>query len=71
MIPFGIRSETMVPGGPRPAHRPVHVLSLGNDRHRDWPTLVAAAKGWDDCVLRLVFAGRRSGAGPMRADSGD
>ena len=28
----------------------------GNDRHRDWPTLVAAVKGWDDCRLRIASA---------------
>ena len=54
MIPFGIRAETMLPRDPRPAHRPIRVLSLGNDRHRDWPTLIAAMKDWNDCVLRLV-----------------
>jgi glycosyltransferase involved in cell wall biosynthesis len=54
MIPFGIRSETMVSREPRPAHRPVRILSLGNDRHRDWQTLVEAVKGWDETVLRLV-----------------
>jgi glycosyltransferase involved in cell wall biosynthesis len=54
MVPFGIRAQPMVPREHRPAHSPIRVLSLGNDRHRDWATLVGAVKGWDDCVLLLV-----------------
>jgi glycosyltransferase involved in cell wall biosynthesis len=54
MVPFGIRTDALLPRGPRPFHRPVRVLSLGSDRHRDWTTLVTAAKEWDGCELRLV-----------------
>jgi glycosyltransferase involved in cell wall biosynthesis len=54
LVPFGIRADTMLPRGPRPAHRPIRVLSLGNDRHRDWATLIRAVTGRTDCVLRIV-----------------
>lgn len=43
-IPFGIRADEMT-DHPAPRHAPgapIQVLSLGNDRHRDWTTLIAA-----------------------------
>jgi glycosyltransferase involved in cell wall biosynthesis len=54
MIPYGVKSDGMIQRGCRPAHHPVRVLSLGSDRHRDWPTLVAAVEGWPECELRIV-----------------
>jgi len=54
MIPFGIRVDQLIAPARRTAHRPVHVLSLGNDRHRDWTTLIAALHGWPDAELRIV-----------------
>jgi glycosyltransferase involved in cell wall biosynthesis len=54
IVPFGIRTEPIRPREPRKPHCPIRVLSLGNDRHRDWMTLVAAIKGWEQCELRLV-----------------
>jgi glycosyltransferase involved in cell wall biosynthesis len=54
MIPFGIRVDRMVPRARRGAHRPIHVLSLGNDRHRDWASLVAAARDWPKAEVRIV-----------------
>jgi len=41
-VPFGIPTETKI--APRSRPGPVRVLAIGNDRHRDWQTLVAAAK---------------------------
>jgi beta-glucanase (GH16 family)/glycosyltransferase involved in cell wall biosynthesis len=54
MIPYGIKADAMVQRSHRPTHRPVRVLSLGSDRHRDWRTLVAAVEGWGQCELRIV-----------------
>lgn len=54
MVPFGVRADAMTHRGERPAHRPLRVLSLGSDRHRDWQTLVAAVEGSRDCELRIV-----------------
>jgi glycosyltransferase involved in cell wall biosynthesis len=54
IVPFGIRAEPIRSREPRKPHCPIRVLSLGNDRHRDWMTLVAAIKGWERCELRLV-----------------
>ena len=54
IVPFGIRTEPIRSREPRKPHCPIRVLSLGNDRHRDWMTLVDAIKGWERCELRLV-----------------
>ncbi|MGH7093695.1 MAG: glycosyltransferase, partial [Stellaceae bacterium] len=54
MVLFGVRAESMVPRAPRAAHHPVRVLSLGNDRHRDWPTLIEAVRACPECELRIV-----------------
>jgi glycosyltransferase involved in cell wall biosynthesis len=54
MIPYGIKADGIIRQGYRPAHRPVRVLSVGSDRHRDWPTLVAAVAELRDCELRIV-----------------
>jgi glycosyltransferase involved in cell wall biosynthesis len=53
-MPFGVRADEMVARGPRPAHRPIRILSAGSDRHRDWATLLAALRDWPDAELRIV-----------------
>ena len=52
-IPFGIDAEAIKPARPRPAHHPLRMLSLGNDIHRDWHTLIDAVKGLTDCEVRI------------------
>lgn len=55
-MPFGISLESfpMIPRGVRPvAGRPLRVLALGNDRHRDWDTLFRAVAGQGDLELRV------------------
>ena len=54
IVPYGVKADGMVRRGRRAAHDPVRVLSLGSDRHRDWPTLVAALADWPGCELRIV-----------------
>jgi glycosyltransferase involved in cell wall biosynthesis len=56
LILFGIRGEWQRVRERRGARRPIRLVSLGNDRHRDWPTLIGAVGGWDDCVLRIASA---------------
>ncbi|HEX5319415.1 MAG TPA: family 16 glycosylhydrolase [Stellaceae bacterium] len=56
MVLFGVCTEHGLVREFPPMHSPVRILSLGNDRHRDWPTLVAAVKGWDACCLRIASA---------------
>lgn len=54
-IPFGIPSEARRVPVARPA-APIRVLALGNDRHRDWATLIAAARGHDDIEVVIFSA---------------
>lgn len=56
LILFGIRGEWQRIRERRSIRRPVRLVSLGNDRHRDWPTLIGAVGGWSDCVLRIASA---------------
>lgn len=53
-VRFGIpTAQASQPRSPR-SRRPLQVLSLGNDRHRDWATLVEAVSGMDDAALVIV-----------------
>jgi glycosyltransferase involved in cell wall biosynthesis len=55
-IKFGINTD--FPALPRPAfkERKIRVLSVGNDRHRDWATLIDATEGATDIEVRLLTA---------------
>jgi hypothetical protein len=46
---FGIDSSKMRPVKRRELGRPMRILSLGNDMHRDWMTLIKALGGWNEC----------------------
>ena len=52
-LPFGVSWHSMVAPVRRAAHRPVRLVALGNDMHRDWQTLIAAAEPWSGCRLRI------------------
>lgn len=54
LVLFGIRADERIRRRRRAAHDPVHVLSLGNDRHRDWATLTEALGGWPGCCVQIV-----------------
>lgn len=54
LVPYGISTDALRRPERHAAHRPFRILSLGSDRHRDWPTLVAAVAGLPDCELRIV-----------------
>jgi glycosyltransferase involved in cell wall biosynthesis len=58
---FGANTDALVPAFPRPIHRPLRILSLGRDMHRDWETVIAAVSGWDTCAARVgaPFMNRR------------
>jgi glycosyltransferase involved in cell wall biosynthesis len=70
LIPFGIGFDSMATPPQRPVHRPVRVVSLGSDMHRDWRTLVAAIERWPGCTLRIASAkiDRRLIAGAANAE---
>lgn len=44
LVRYGIRADQPLNRQPRPIGTPIHVLTLGNDRHRDWPVFVAAVR---------------------------
>jgi glycosyltransferase involved in cell wall biosynthesis len=43
-VKYGIRMDSSVATIDREDHMPARILSIGNDRHRDWATLVAALR---------------------------
>jgi glycosyltransferase involved in cell wall biosynthesis len=57
-IPYGIAIEAFLqdapPIAPRPAGRPARIIAVGNDVHRDWPTLVSAIAGQPDLALTIL-----------------
>jgi glycosyltransferase involved in cell wall biosynthesis len=54
LVLFGIRTDLRRPLRRQHVSRPVRVLSIGNDRHRDWDTLIAAVDGWNECEVRIA-----------------
>ena len=50
---FGIRAEEMVDATFVP-HAPLRILSLGNDRDRDWPTMLRAFGGVADVEVKIA-----------------
>ena len=51
-VRFGIKADDLVHREPRTGG-PVRILAVGNDRHRDWASLIAATGGWD-CEVKIV-----------------
>ncbi|MCH4092276.1 glycosyltransferase family 4 protein [Acetobacter sp.] len=51
---FGIRADGMRPARGPHDNGSMKVLSLGNDEHRDWPTLCAAMSSVPDATLRIA-----------------
>lgn len=54
VVPFGICTDDMVEPGVRRPDGVIRVLAVGNDRHRDWPTLLEALGGTESVELRIV-----------------
>jgi len=53
-VRFGIDSGAITPAVKRTRHKPLRVLSLGRDMHRDWDTLIEAIKPCGDWHLRIA-----------------
>jgi glycosyltransferase involved in cell wall biosynthesis len=53
-VRFGIDSGAITPAVKRSRHKPLRVLSLGRDMHRDWDTLIQAIKPCGDWHLRIA-----------------
>lgn len=63
-VPFGIPSECVTPPVRRPS-RPLRVLAVGSDRHRDWACLAAALDGMPEASAVIL-----SGTAPPRLARG-
>ncbi len=64
LVPFGIPSEDMTAPTARPT-RPMRILSIGNDRHRDWACLATALDGLPDASAVIL-----SGSAPHSLTKG-
>ncbi|WP_322015092.1 glycosyltransferase family 4 protein [Paraburkholderia sp. J12] len=60
-VKFGIPAETRRMCGRRAHENVVNILALGNDRHRDWKTLIDAVSGMERVKLKIL-----SGSVPKR-----
>lgn len=60
LVEFGIAPDLCVPAPCVQAEsgvtRPIRVLTMGNDRHRDWPTLAKAVGGQDGLEVFVASA---------------
>jgi glycosyltransferase involved in cell wall biosynthesis len=55
LVRYGIATDIRVAPRERPATQ-IHVLAIGNDRDRDWPTLIAAVRDQPNMSL-LILSG--------------
>jgi glycosyltransferase involved in cell wall biosynthesis len=53
-VPFGINTDEIPALKKEMAHRPVRILSVGNDPHRDWANLIHTMKSLPDCCLKIA-----------------
>jgi glycosyltransferase involved in cell wall biosynthesis len=54
LVLFGIAAENMAQFKHSAPHVPFRIISLGNDEHRDWTTLIQAVKGEVGLDLRIA-----------------
>jgi glycosyltransferase involved in cell wall biosynthesis len=54
LVRYGICTDEIKPARARASERPLRVIAVGNDRHRDWLTLTAAVRDRAWCELRIV-----------------
>jgi glycosyltransferase involved in cell wall biosynthesis len=53
-VAFGINADEIPALKKEKAHRPVRILSVGNDPHRDWAILIHTMKSLPDCCLKIA-----------------
>jgi len=51
LVLYGARAEEKIPPRLEAFHNPIRIISLGNDEHRDWATLIEAVRNWEACEL--------------------
>jgi glycosyltransferase involved in cell wall biosynthesis len=54
LVLYGIKADEIAPPRLLAFHVPIRLISLGNDEHRDWTTLIAAVKNLEWCELRIA-----------------
>ena len=54
LVRIGIDAERLRPVVRKQVHRPIRILSLGTDMHRDWDTLIEAVGGWMGAEVRIA-----------------
>jgi glycosyltransferase involved in cell wall biosynthesis len=54
LVRFGIDSNCLRPVARRQFHRPIRILSLGTDMHRDWDTLIQAVRNWNEVEVFIA-----------------
>jgi glycosyltransferase involved in cell wall biosynthesis len=54
LVLFGINANRLVQPKRSPPHNPVRLISVGNDRHRDWHTLLRAIGRQEGLTLRII-----------------
>lgn len=55
IVRYGIRADqTFTPQGNRDLHTPMHLVMIGNDRDRDWPTFIKAFANDPRYQARLI-----------------
>ena len=56
LVKFGIKADFDQMSKSSPLGRPIRVLSLGNDRHRDWDTLISAVRNQPGVEAKFATA---------------
>jgi glycosyltransferase involved in cell wall biosynthesis len=54
LVRFGIDCADLRPPGRGRLHRPLRILSLGTDMHRDWDTFLEAIREWQGVEVRIA-----------------
>jgi glycosyltransferase involved in cell wall biosynthesis len=54
LVRFGIRADGIVTRTVKGVHHPLRIVSLGDDRHRDWATLIASFGSQEGYQLRIA-----------------
>lgn len=54
LLLFGIAADTKITPALRSVKKPLSIISLGNDTHRDWNLLIDAISGQQDWTLKIA-----------------
>lgn len=60
-VKYGIRADQPLAVIDRESHLPVRILAMGNDRHRDWSTLIAAIENNPRYIAKVLTGAKIHG----------